>query len=495
MKDKLRRILDGWMSRAVEERGDDVILRLYSRGWISGDPAHAFKDPYAGERLYYIPRQGGEAGVREATSRLVESSKVPYMSVHDRIEALRSIGEVLEDKMQSIASLVAMVTGKPLKEAEAEVEDAVEILNTAATVYDLYSRDLAYSWRGDGAIRWPWRRGSMLVYGAAPAPLFTTAHGLAHSIVLGMPAIVKPPLAAMLPAALLVAAAEEAGLGDSVAMVAGSGPSILDQASKSGLLDAVASAGSKATVASIIARAPKARHISLAADNSVAIICSGANIAVAAKSIIESRVQAAGRGCLATKAVIAEEEVAGDLVEALISYAETLKPGNPLEAGTSLGPINGKRRLSHMEAMIEDAVGRGAQVLYGGRVSRTLYRPVVLDHVDKSSKMLWEKSNVPIIPVVRVSSCGEALALAKALPHVDALLIYADPWHRVADEAARSGFRIVYVNQDLERPRVFHECHHPVGSPLLSYPPGRLLASRIVYTGTPLEGVEAEPYR
>ncbi len=494
MQDKLKRILDGWMSRTVEERGDDILLRLYSGGWVSGKPAHAFKEPYTGERLYYIPRHGG-ADVKEAASRLAEASKVPYMNIQDRIEALRSVGEVLEEKSQQVTSIIAMVTGKPLKEAEAEVEDAIEILNSAASVYDLYSRDLAYSWRGDGAIRWPWRRAPMLIYGAAPAPLYTSAHGLTHSIVLGMPAIVKPPLASMLPAALLVAAAEEAGLGDSVALVAGSGPSVLDQASKAGLLDAVASAGSRSTVASIISRAPMAYHVSLAADNSVAIVCSGANIAVAARSIIESRVQAAGRGCLATKAVIAEASIAGELVDALISYAETLRPGNPLEAGTSLGPMNGKRRVSHMEAMIEDAVGRGAQVLYGGRVSRTLYRPVVLDHVDKSSKMLWEKSNVPVIPVVRVSSCGEALALAKALPHVDALLIYADPWYRVADEAARSGFRIVYVNQDLERPRVFHECHYPVGSPLLSYPPGRLLASRIVYTGTPLEGVEAEPYR
>lgn len=495
MSDKLVDALDGWMERAVERLGDSLVVRLYSGGWASGEPIHAFKEPYSGERLYYVPKPGKGLDLRTVASRLADTSKVQYMSVQDRIEALRALGEVLEEKAGNIATILAIVTGKPLKEAEAEVEDAVEVLQGSASIYDLYSRDLAYAWRGDGAVRWPWSRRPMLVYGATPAPLFTVAHGLAHSIILGMPGIVKPPTGSMLLAALLVAAAEEAGLGDSVAMVSGGGPSVLEQASKAMLIDGVASAGSRQTVASVISRAPRAYHVSLAADNSIAIVCSGANTAIAARSVIESRVQAAGRGCLATKGVIVEAGIAGELVESLLSYAETLKPGSPTEPGVSLGPLNGRRRLSHMEAMIEDAVGRGAKVLYGGRVSRTLYRPVILDHVDKSSKMLWEKSNVPLLPVVRASSCGEALALAKALPHVDAILIYGEPWHRLADEAARSGFRIVYVNRDLERPRVFSECHHPVGSPLLSYPPGRLLVSRIVYTGTPLEGVEAEPYR
>ena len=472
--------------------GEPPLLKVYIEEWRGQEPSHAFKDPLTGARLYYVSRTPPEL-LRRAAEVLAESSDVPYMSVGDRVEYLKSIGDILEDNAGDLSKLIALATGKPLKEAEAEVEDSVSLLEDSASIYDLYSKDLG--WRGDGAYRWPWTRKPMLILPASTAPLFTAIHGLVHSIMLGMPAIVKPPQSAGIVASIAVSAAEETGLGRSVALVTGHGSMVLDRLVNENLIGGVAYAGSSITVSSILSKASILPHAGLCADNSLAVVCSGANTTIAARSIVEARVQAAGRGCLATRAVIVEASIADSLVEALIEHASKLRPGDPREASSTLGPMNGMRRIAHMESMIEDAVKRGAQLLYGGRVKRTLYRPAILDQVSKSSRVLWEKSNVPLIPVVRVSSCPEAIAFSKILPYVDALLIYGEPWTRIADEAARSGFRIVYVNRDLERPRVFEECHRIPDSPLLSYTPGRRLVSRIIYNTLPLGDLEAEPYR
>ncbi|MEB3774447.1 MAG: aldehyde dehydrogenase family protein [Desulfurococcales archaeon] len=483
-----------WIWRIIDYWDGEPLARVYTGGWETLEPSISARDPYTGGRLYYIPHTTPET-VGNTARKLVEKASIYDMEISDRIEALKAVAEVIEHEEPSISRIISVTTGKTIKESEAEVEDAVTQLEEAAVYYEIYSRDAASGWRGEGVLRWRAPRALSLVLPASTAPFFTAIHGLIHSYIHGLPAIVKPPQAALLPASIAVAAVEEAGLGDSIGLVTGHGGSIVDALLGTGLLHLVSFSSSKDTAYSIYSRTPGVLHVSFCMDNSIAIVCSGSDLAIAAKSIVEARLQANGRGCLAAKAVIVESSVAENFVEDLITYTSTIKPGDPLDQSSTMGPLNGRRRASHLESLVDDAVRRGGQLVYGGRVKRTLYRPVILDHVSKSSKLLWSKSDIPVLPVVRASSCGEALALARALPNVDAALLYGGEWHRLADELARTSVRLVYANKDLERPRIFEECHNPPGSPFLAYPPGRLYASRIIYPRTPLEHVEAEPYR
>ncbi len=149
------------------------------------------------------------------------------------------------------------------------------------------------------------------------------------------------------------------------------------------------------------------------------IVCEDANIDEAVSATSVGRFFNCGQACLAVKRVFVHENVAGEFVDKLLAKVNKLRVGNGMEKGILVGPMHTNTQREEVEAQVEDARARGAQVLLGGGrpqgdgFERGNYLlPAVLADVPADSRMLREEVFGPALPIVRVRDLDEAIARA-----------------------------------------------------------------------------------
>jgi len=123
-----------------------------------------------------------------------------------------------------------------------------------------------------------------------------------------------------------------------------------------------------------------------------------------------------GQSCCAVERIYVHEKVYDRYVEEFLKEVKSYKLGSPTEQGIYLGAVARKDQLNVLEDQVNDAVGKGAKVLLGGkRVSKRGYffEPTVLVNVDHSMKVMSDESFGPVIGIMKVNNDQEAVDLMK----------------------------------------------------------------------------------
>jgi succinate-semialdehyde dehydrogenase/glutarate-semialdehyde dehydrogenase len=92
-----------------------------------------------------------------------------------------------------------------------------------------------------------------------------------------------------------------------------------------------------------------------------------------------------------------------------------LRVGPGYVEGVALGPLVNEAAQAKVQALVDDAVGRGAEVLTGGEVPDRegyFYPPTVLDHVPADAELLQDEIFGPVAPIVRFTELEEAVTAA-----------------------------------------------------------------------------------
>src|SRR5205807_7354056 len=97
-----------------------------------------------------------------------------------------------------------------------------------------------------------------------------------------------------------------------------------------------------------------------------AIVLDDADLDEAAKALSTGRFFNCGQACLAIKRLYVQEGVYEPLLERLIERARKLKPGNGMDRATRMGPMHSETQRAEVESQVQDAVDRGARVVFGG---------------------------------------------------------------------------------------------------------------------------------
>ncbi|BAC44260.1 NADP-dependent glyceraldehyde-3-phosphate dehydrogenase [Malacoplasma penetrans] len=145
-----------------------------------------------------------------------------------------------------------------------------------------------------------------------------------------------------------------------------------------------------------------------------AIVTNNADVELAAKEIIKGAFGYSGQRCTAIKRVLVTKEIADDLLIHLIKEAQKLKVGNPLN-NPDITPLIDRKAVDFNIDLIDDAINHGANLVYGGNIEGyNLLRHTILDNVSTKSKLAWEEPFGPVLPIIRVSTINEAIAIANA---------------------------------------------------------------------------------
>jgi len=135
----------------------------------------------------------------------------------------------------------------------------------------------------------------------------------------------------------------------------------------------------------------------------------------AAEVLVDGAMYNAGQSCCGIERVYAHEEIYDVFVEECRELITAYRLGNPMDDNIDLGPLIHARAAEKMEAQMEDACRKGARVLCGGKKRLidhgTFFEPTLLADVTHSMDVMREENFGPIMPVMRVSGCDEAVAL------------------------------------------------------------------------------------
>jgi acyl-CoA reductase-like NAD-dependent aldehyde dehydrogenase len=119
-----------------------------------------------------------------------------------------------------------------------------------------------------------------------------------------------------------------------------------------------------------------------------------------------------GQICMSTERIIVMESIADVFAEKFKAKAASMATGNPREGKTPLGAVIDLKAVRHVEALVDDAVQRGAARITGGRSSGVLMPATVIDNVTPAMALFREESFGPVVAIIRARDEKHAIELA-----------------------------------------------------------------------------------
>ena len=362
----------------------------------------------------------------------------------ERAEYLMKLrAEVLADA-DNIARLIAREQGKPTAEAHAaEIFPVLEALKHAALhAEELLRNDpvesqivllahkdaaVAYSPYGVVLLVTPWNY-----------PFAIPMTGLAAALIAGNTVVLKPAPATTLVGFRIGELCMKAGFPEGVVNVCATADDVAATLVEDPRVAKIVFTGSVATGKKIMAAAagnltPVVLELG---GKDAAVVCRDADLDRAAAGIAWGAFLNTGQTCASVERVYVEAEVADAFLEKLAAEAIKLRVGDPMEPDTDVGPLTLDRQRNLVEEHVKDAVAKGARILVGGErpaSAGNFYPPTLVTDVDHTMRIMKEETFGPVLPVMKVDSLEQAIALANDSPYG----LTASGWTRSADTAAR----------------------------------------------------------
>ena len=348
------------------------------------------------------------------------------MAPSKRGAILLQAGHLILQQEKELANLLTREQGKPLRESILEIRRFVHTL-------DHYG-GMAKSLRTGAVVLDHGRHGLVLrkplgVCGAIVPwnfPVSLMGNKLGPALLAGNTVVVKPagttPLTDIRCCELIDKAIQDGGGPKGVLnVVTGRGSVVGEELLINPTVRKIGFTGATDTGRHVMQAASKDfKHVTLELGGSdPMIVCDDADIDRAVSAASVGRFFNCGQACLAVKRLYLFDNIADVFMEKLVEKAKKIRVGNGLNKDTLMGPLHTKEQRQEVEEQVEDAVKRGAKVLYGAeRPKGTDYdkgfylQPTLVVDVDPASRLLQEECFGPALPIVRVKNLDHAIEQA-----------------------------------------------------------------------------------
>ncbi|MGX2191986.1 aldehyde dehydrogenase family protein [Klebsiella pneumoniae] len=182
------------------------------------------------------------------------------------------------------------------------------------------------------------------------------------------------------------------------------------------------------------------------------LVLDDADIEQAAAGAVFGAFANAGQICMSTERIIVDNAVAEAFIPLLARRAAALP-------AALTGPVVDMNTIARCNALIDDALAKGARLLTGGKANDTHMSPTLLDGVTREMRLWREESFGPVKAIIRVHSEEEALAVANDSEYGLSAAVYSRDSARAWNVAQRLHTGICHING----PTVHDEAQMPFG--------------------------------
>ena len=374
-------------------------------------------NPASGDELARL-EDHDPAFVEAALTHAVAAQKAwRQVAIEDRVELLRRIARVLRADLSRHAELISLEVGKPIAEAEGEVEKCATNCDFYAEHAAAYLADETIASSASESLLSYEPLGVVLAIMPWNYPLWQFFRFAAPALAAGNGTILKHannvPQCAMLIQDIL----DKAECPDGLAKVLLLQPGEVAALIADDRIAAVTLTGSThvgTIVASQAGKALKKQVLELGGSDPF-IVLADADIATAAAMAVKARYTNVGQSCVNAKRFIVDDSVADAFVAAFKHNVEALVIGDPKDRATQIGPMARANLRDELDRQVKDTLGQGATLVTGGApLDRPgfYYAPTIIDHVTEEMTAAREETFGPVAAIIRVKDENEAVRFA-----------------------------------------------------------------------------------
>jgi benzaldehyde dehydrogenase (NAD) len=372
----------------------------------------------------------------------------------------------LEAKGPQLVAAMASETGAAAPWAAFNVHLAAGMLQEAASLTTQINGEVIPS-NVPGNLSMSLRSPAGVVLGIAPwnAPVILAVRAIATPLACGNTVVLKGSELSPATQGLIADALQEAGFPPGVVNFITNAPAdaaaVVDAMVAHPALRRVSFTGSTRVgrlVALTCARHLKPVVLELGGKAPL-LVLDDADLDAAVNATIFGAFAHSGQICMSTERIVVDEQVADAFVHKLAARAVGLPLGDPRLGPVVLGSVIDRSTVDRCNALIDDALAKGAVLVCGGKADSTLMPATLLDRVTADMKIYHDESFGPVKPIVRVNGVEEAVRVANDNPYGLSSAVFGRDVARAWAVAGRIESGICHVNG----PTVHDEAQMPFG--------------------------------
>lgn len=338
-------------------------------------------------------------------------------NIEERARLLPRLSSVLRKHKSKYAGLITAEMGKPISEAQREVEKCA----WTAEVYAENAADwlAAEPGRADGAEHYVLYEPLGIVLAVMPwnYPFWQVLRAAVPIITAGNSVMLKH--ASNVPRSALACeeAFRQAGYPEHLFKTIFASHDSVDRLLASPQVQGLTLTGSTAVgkkIGRVTGENVKKMVLELGGSDPY-IVLDDADVDAAASNAVNGRFQNCGQSCIAAKRFIVHDSIAEKFTEGFAAAAEKLNVGDPALAETEMGPMVSRKAMEEIDGQKQDALDKGGVLVTGGnRLDRPgwFYPPTVVKKIDETMRVFTEETFGPLGVILTFSDEEEALRYA-----------------------------------------------------------------------------------
>ncbi|MDO4696470.1 MAG: aldehyde dehydrogenase [Neisseria sp.] len=411
--------------------------------------------------------QAGEAEV----SRAVEAAYAAQpawerLPAVERGAYLKKIAAGIRERADELTDTIVAEGGKTKDLARIEVLFTADYLDYQAEWARRYEGEIIQSDRPRENI-FLFKRPLGVIAGILPwnFPFFLIARKMGPALVTGNTIVIKPSSVTPINCQIFAEIVDSVGLPAGVFNVVNGGKETGTFLAGHPKVAMVSLTGSVRAGAEVMATAaPNITKVSLELGGKApAIVLKDADLDLAVKSILASRVGNTGQICNCAERVYVHSSIKDAFAEKMVAAMKGVRYGNPAEAAEGaleMGPLIEERAAKAVEAKVARAVEQGATLVLGGKRADGkgfFFEPTVLTDVHNGMDIMKEETFGPVLPIATFETLDEAVALANDCEYGLTSSVYTNNLNEAFYVTRRLQFGETYVNREnFEAMQGFH---------------------------------------
>lgn len=387
------------------------IPMLIGGHWRGAAETYEVRDPYRNGVVAHAPRSS-LADLDDALNAAVHAKTLAAATpAYERAALLRRAGHLLVERADAIAHIMTCETGKPIKDAKAEIvrsQDTLSLSAEEAVRIEGEHVPLDATAMGAGKICFMLRFPVGVVAAITPfnAPVNLACHKIGPAVAAGNTLVLKAPPQAPGVIHELARILVDAGTPPGVLNVLygeTAGPALV----RDPRVDFITFTGSSRVGAEIKAASGLRRVALELGGNGATIVHQDAAIETAAPICARNAMRLAGQSCISVQTVYVHQAVYERFIDLVVAEVNKLKLGDPLDPTTDVGTLIDEHAAQRVEGWIAEAKAGGARVLAGGKRHGAQIEPTVIADAKPTMKVVCDEVFGPVVTLVPYRNVDE----------------------------------------------------------------------------------------
>lgn len=403
---------------------DPTLLKdtaLIHHQWVYATSGDTIKvhNPFDGQLIGTVPSLDQDQVLQAIDSAYLAQKAWAKKTAKQRSEILQAWADLIDAHQDDLAVIMTSEQGKPLTESRGEINYANSFVRWFAEEGKRVYGDVIPANHGDlrhVILKQPIGVCVAITPWNFPAAMITRK--VAPALAVGCSMIVKPasetPLTALALAELAVRAGVPAGI---LQVLTGKSSQLSQVLTTDERIRKVSFTGSTEVGRQLMQQcASTIKKLSMElGGNAPFIVFEDADLEQAVAGLIASKYRNAGQTCVCANRIYVQDSIKDTFLALFKQKVEQLKVGNGMEQGTDIGPLINPSALEKVQALLDDAVKKGATIITGGRtsdISPLSFLPTIISDLRDDMDIAQQEIFGPIAPVFIFKSEEEVIAHA-----------------------------------------------------------------------------------